>query len=166
MRRIALLIVVLLIGLAGSAAKAQSTPSATCDLTIVSEELSNFKPSGDNTKDIAALAKARDDIGQAIIACQGMKFEGTANKILGPIDLPKGLFLITLKTNGYGSAEGKVLDGTCDNNPGDTSAFLLGALSSDNPNVRAQSLTSEGCKFTVDIELVTAPWTLTIEPLQ
>src|SRR5436190_20452880 len=117
MKRLALAIVLLcaVLPLVPFTQATAQTEKPKCDPGTVIKAANELKGSGDNQKDLAALVKLRDDISAANIACDGWSFKGEKDKVLGPIDLATGLYLITIKTSGYGAAEGKVLDGVCGN---------------------------------------------------
>jgi hypothetical protein len=119
---------------------------------------------GDDEKDLTALLELSQQISAENIACNGFKFEGANAKLIGPFDLPDGLYKTTVTTTGYFAAKLKVLSGKCDTGGRST---LLYNLSDGNADTGAEAmLQSEGCRLVIQTENVSEPWTLTIEPLK
>jgi hypothetical protein len=133
-----------------------------CDPAAVIKKASALKSSGDVKKDMDALVKLQIDIATANIACNGMTFEGKGAKIIGPFDIPKGDYRVTLKTNGFFSANLKVRDGTCE---GGTFGLLFNIFSGGANSGTEALITSEGCKAIIETSNVTESWKLTIEPI-
>lgn len=163
MKKLAILVLLLILVPVPMSAQSSKPDCKPGDVIATANAL---KATGDNAKDMDALIKLSQDISAANIACGGFRFSGSKPKILGPIDLPKGLFMVSLKTDGWGSAEGKVLDGQCGNEGDSVTAFGLNWLNATTPGLIAEYLASKGCKMTIEISLVTTPWELTIEPVK
>jgi len=97
------------------------------------------------------------------LLCNGMTFSGNGAKLLGPIDLPAGLYRVTLTTTGYFSAKLEVITGDCES----TGLIGLYGIFEGQANEGSETLIkSSGCTTLIDTSNVTDTWTLTIEPLQ
>jgi hypothetical protein len=161
--RFALLMIIVVLTLPIVAISAQENPD--CNPASVIDSASKLKSTGDTAKDIAALKELSIAISKQNIACNGLKFEGNAAKIIGPFDLPKGMYKTTVTTKGFFIAELKVLDGEC--GTGSFSNHLYNMMNMELKELSEEAfLESEGCRLIIQTSNVSAPWVLTIEPLE
>jgi hypothetical protein len=137
------------------------TDQPKCDPTVVIKAANSLKTSGDNQKDIAALIKFREQITAADIACSGLTFKGTkVAKIIGPFDLPTGTYKVTATTPGYLIIHVRTVSGNCEQ-------VSLYNLSSGEATTGSETLyESKGCRVMLLPSNISAPWTLTFEPLE
>jgi hypothetical protein len=157
-----IIIIAIVLAVAGSfiifPVKAQD---AECDTASVIEAAATLTESGDTDADLDALLSLSEQIEALNIACRGFSFEGNAGKLLGPIDLPEGYYRLRAEGEGFIIVELEALSGDCE---------------MDMINVMNMELTtefetedmieSEGCRATIQVSNVFAPWTLVIEPIQ
>jgi hypothetical protein len=167
MKRVALVLFLILsvISLVPHPSAAQ-TDKPKCDLTGVSKQVAAFKPSGDAKADLAALLKVRDAISQANVDCNGWTFSAkTGSKLIGPFILPKGVYKITATTTGYLIVRVQQVDPECDQYKTD---YGIVNVAKGEANDGAESIETfeNTCKIFLQPDNVSAPWTLTIEPVQ
>jgi hypothetical protein len=164
MKRLIFALTLLALTVIPFAAQAQTQPTK-CDLAAVLKQLSDFKSSGDNKQDLSALLKIQSAISNANIACNGVKVDASGDKVVGPFDLPKGLYRASLYSKDALSVSADVLDGDCNQQDGKSSVFT--GFADRTSGVTVFMVRSEGCKLIVHPSLFSnKPWTLTIEPLQ
>jgi hypothetical protein len=159
--KVILLLSVLLL-LPSSTERAQSN-KPTCDPASVIAQAKSLKSSKDKTKDMASLLAFAKQIDAANIACNGLKFSGNVAKLLGPFDLAQGSWRVTLTTNGYFIGDLKVLSGACTN---DTFPLMFDLFQGQANSGAEALIQSDGCRATIATSNITAPWTITIEPIE
>ncbi len=147
-----------------SSAQGQPTPTKNpdCKPAALIEKAAKLTSSKDDKKDLDALLKLAADISAQNIACNGLKFSGSGNKLLGPFDLPEGTWKLTVTTKGYFIAKAKTISGECDDDTISSFLFMSGQASDGAGEV----VESKGCRLTIAISNISAPWTLTFEPLE
>ncbi len=141
----------------------------TCDPSAVIKKAAALTSTGDAKKDMAALNALGDQIRVANIACNGMTFQKSGAKIVGPIDLPAGTFKTTVTTKSMGFiAELRVTKGSCTaSGTMGASGYLYLVMNIEQKQVEEENLIdSQGCTAIIVTSNVTGDWTLTIEPLQ
>jgi hypothetical protein len=163
MKRISLVLALLIIVIPAIKATAQNPQK--CDLKPAQNLIADFKATGDNSQDLAALLKISKTISAANIACSGYALSGKSAKIAGPYDLKEGLYLVSIRSEGGLAMTGKVLDGDCGQGTGSTNAFF--EIMTKGRGLMESVVRSGGdCKLLVDIGLTFSPWMLTIEPIE
>lgn len=166
MRKSIIFLAITLLLLCGSltSSRAQGptpTPNPDCKPADTIKALAALKSTGDKDKDIDALVKAKQSIDAMYSTCRGLSWKGTTvAKLIGPFDLPEGVYKATATTAGFLIIHIKVLSGDCE----ETSLFNL----SDGEATTGSETTyeSSGCKILLEPSNISAPWKLTIEPLQ
>jgi hypothetical protein len=118
-------------------------------------------------QDVAAQYAATVDIRAALTAldsaCLGLDFEGSANLVSDIVYVPKGVYRVTVVTDGYFIMDFLLLDGDCKA----TSYAGLFNVSSGEASTGAQSaFKSDGCSLIWQIENVTMPYKVTFEKLK
>lgn len=145
---------------------AQATPAAgtDCDVSAVIASANALKSSGDQKKDWAALNKLGSAISQANIACNGYTFNGKAGKVIGPLDFKQGVYKAVATTKGYFITNPKPIGKEC----GETfdGPTLDMNKTSGTDTEEAVLTVPRDCRMAIEVKNVTAPWTLTFEPLQ
>ncbi len=110
----------------------------------------------------------RDAASIAAAACSGLTFSSDAEgmmPVIGPVEIPEGIYRVTLVTEGFFIMKIDALDGEC----GEGSRMSSGAFSvmQDTATNGAQIVVnSEGCEALLSISNVTQPWTLEFEKLR
>lgn len=121
-------------------------------------ELAGDDPASALTK----LVEARLLLTDSDIKCHDLAFEGAANAVLGPIDLPTGVYRVTFTTEGFGIADAEPLEGKCE-----TDMFGLFNVSAGEAQTGAEAmLKAKDCRALIEITNIQKPWTLTIELIQ
>lgn len=117
---------------------------------------------------IEALGAIRDAASIAAAACSGLNFNSDDEgmmPVIGPVEIPEGLYRATLTTDGYFIMELDPLSGKC----GEGSRFsnsiylIMAGTASDGAQV---VINSEGCEALFSISNVNEPWTLSFEKLR
>lgn len=94
--------------------------------------------------------------------CSPLSFEGENQQVIGPIDIPAGVYRVILTTEGYFIADVEPIDGQCEAR-GFTGLFNV---TSGRANQGAESLLiSDGCEALIVTSNVSAPWTLVFEKI-
>jgi hypothetical protein len=119
-----------------------------------------LKSSGDSTKDIQTLLKFADAIQAQNIACNGMVFTGSKGSVIGPLELPKGTYKVTVKTKGFFISKSKILNGECGGMFG-LSFYIFEGSANDGEE---KLFESQGCKMAIETSNVSASYTITIVP--
>lgn len=97
----------------------------------------------------------------------GLNFSGSELKVYDPITIPSGFYKATVTTTGSLIIYGDVLSGTCDEYSQAGDQWLFAAYSSGDANSGAEfTFGSDNCQVMWEIDLVTAPYTVTFEKLQ
>lgn len=163
MRRFALfaLIIALALPLLAVAPLSAQGDKSACDTAPLFSKFAALKPSGDSDKDLAALADLASQISALNIACKGKSYSGKGEKLVGPITLADGTYLVTIIGKTY-IASGKVLDGKCGQSSSNT-AFT--AYSNAEIGRTASYIKSQSCQMMIDMTLTVGDWQIIIEPL-
>lgn len=152
----------LLIVLAALPVSAQDFAAADCDqaalLGSLATQLAQIKPGDDFW---AAYADLQTVIASEYFRCAGLTLEGDGSQpqaVLGPLDIPDGVYRVTLTTSGRLKLELEELDGDC---------RYTGFVVSEGEAVQGvqDRFEAEGCRLTVSIDHADRPWTLVFEPL-
>lgn len=164
MRRLCVLSLLLLCLLPTSSAPV-AAQAADCNPAPLYEQAAKLKPSGDAKNDIADLSKLADSIRQTSITCNGFKFEGKSNQVIGPFELPKGTWLVTLTIKGNFGLDGTLLDGKCTEGGYAIENTIFYASTGEAIDGMGVVIKSEGCRLLLTTESADEPWTLTFEPI-
>jgi len=140
-----------------------SAQAADCNPTPLYAQAATLKSSGDAKRDIDALMEFSDDVRQANIACNGFKFEGKSNQVIGPLDLAQGTWLVTLTTKTTFALHGTLLDGKCTKGGSAIDDFIFGATTGTAAEGMGVVIKSDGCRVLLTTEYASSPWTLTLE---
>jgi len=160
-------LILFLLSFVSSPARAQDNLPAQCNPTGFFQVFYTIFPKDADPLDtdvyLEFLSKIRVLTDSQWLLCIGMKFSGENAKLLGPIELPAGLYRVTLTTNGYFIAKLEIIDGDCS---GTGLGALYGIFEGQASDGSETLIKSSGCTTLIDTSNVTDPWTLTIEPLQ
>lgn len=162
----ALILVVLLMALAGVGVAAAQQPDLPegCDLLgAIDDVQSEFDSNPVGVEAILdVFTNAANTLTMMRTTCEGLVFEGTGDRVLGPIELLPGLYRVVVQTDGYVIGDIQVISGACE-----AQSFMgLFLESPGHANDGAEALvTSEGCTAVVTISNITEPWTLRFEKI-
>jgi hypothetical protein len=114
----------------------------------------------------AAGVLAQDD--EELLAlragCSGLSWNSDdegMQPVIGPVEIPEGLYRLTATTEGYIIVQHEIIDGECDED------YALFAESDGDATDGAQrTFNSAGCEVLITIDNVTEPWTLAFEKLR
>lgn len=96
------------------------------------------------------------------LLCNGMIFSGSGAKLLGPIDLPAGLYKVTAKTDDAFLVRMRILKGLCTASNGEN---LYAFFAGDGAAGAETIIESSTCTILLETDIAET-WSLTIEPLQ
>lgn len=164
MRRI--LLIVLFIAL-WNVVPTQAQTKTPCDLTAVIKTANGVKSSGDSAADLKALNTLSQQIETANIACNGLTFKGTGNKVLGPLVIPKGTYKVSVETKNAFILTLNTLSGSdCDANQ--TVSVMSQINLEGDRDASGQVVLPVGadCKVLMTTSNSSNPWTLTFEPVE
>lgn len=166
-----LLIVLLIIVSAVLPAAAQTpTISPDCDIAgivaDVQERLSEIDLQDAETAlvEIERLTLRMDYLKAS---CRGLVFEGTDDDVLGPVEIPEGIYRVhALPTQGYFGVEVAVMRGECGEGQRANGTLLFNeAVDRDETPPELESLfVSTGCIALLTVE-ADAPYTITFESI-
>lgn len=95
-------------------------------------------------------------------ACSGLSFEGSGQKLLGPVELPEGIYRVTASgDDGFGIVEFTVLAGEC----GEGNRMSPNVLDGDVTQDVEVVVMSAGCEVLIDANMDDR-WTLVFEQLR
>lgn len=156
------------IGPLGPAQAQSNVPNEDCNPRYLKDSL-KFIQGGLDRKPttpaeiLTTLAVIAEKAGQVQANCLGLYWEGTGDKVVGPITLTSGAFRAILKTSGYGNGKFELLTGSC------SSGDIMGMWFLTAPGQASEGsealIKSSGCTALITLGHVTAPWTLEIEQL-
>jgi hypothetical protein len=139
-------------------------PAPICppdDFDAMTETVSALVTDARETHDLRLLLEAADEIARLEAACNGLEWRGAGPQVLGPVDLPAGVYRVHARTEGFLAARIEVIDGECE-----TSVMgLFLASAGDLSDGGEAALRSDGCTAVVALSNVSAPWEVWIEPL-
>ena len=137
------------------------------DLAIaaVAKSAQDAQAAADPKAAVDALAITSAQIAALQAECSGMAFSGNTNGVIGPIELPAGIYKAVADTTGFLSATINAIDGDCHQGAGDFGSPVLYMLTDKAAN--AQSIiNSKGCTAIIEITVVQADWNLHIERIK
>jgi hypothetical protein len=174
MRRLiflAFLVIVVISVLAIQPTNAQTptpTPTSDCKPSTVISRATALRTSGDPRRDLELLNNLMADIQALNVSCNGLRFSGRGNKVLGPFALPVALYRVTARTTGDLSVDFQsVSRGDCGTGSVGSSKINLLSLSrgqGDNGAEAAMDIRFD-CKAVFITSNSRDTWTLTVEPL-
>lgn len=174
MKRTVGLISVLLLLMAMVPVMAQE--GASCDaaaLTAVSDALAEANDAaqaaiaaGDLEGALAALATVKEQISAAEVACSGLTFSGESGSVVGPVEMPEGVYKAVATTDGFMTVQVTALSGKC--GAGNAQFMMPGLfiISKGQASSGAEALMfSEGCSALFEVGNVQSGWELRFEKL-
>ncbi len=169
--RIAFVLFVLCTSVFALPATAQDAATActkeTVDLAIaaVAKSAQDAQAASDPKAAVDLLAEASAKITALQADCNGMSFSGSTNGVIGPVELPKGIYKSIVDTTGFLSATITAVDGDCHQGAGDFGSPILYMLTDKASNAQAV-INSKGCTALIEVTTVQAEWTLRIEKIK
>lgn len=162
MRRTILFAILVLFSLMTVPTQAQAPK---CDPAAVIKLANGLKSAKSAQKDMAALMKLQDSITAAHIACNGLTFKGTGEKVSKPFIIPKGLYKVTATSDGFLIVDLRSLTGS-DCQP-DAQVGLFN-LDRDQAKVGGETtLPVPGdCRVIMSTSNTRTTWTITFEPIE
>lgn len=130
-------------------------------------EIGNLKNGGET--DAVVIADKMQTIANAAslyrAACDGLRFEGEAAKVIAPVNFPAGIYRAIVTTDGYFIAAVTATDGECGAGTSYLSSSLFLITEGQANNGSEAVFSSEGCDAILEISNVRQPWTLEFERL-
>jgi len=119
----------------------------TCDIPAITAE---FSERIGEAADLETLQEVQSELASALAGCSGLAFTGTQGEVIGPIEVPAGIYIIKLDD---AAVEFQTLDGDCDDP-------FMSTGTGDNEGI----FNSEGCLTLIDVELRDGDtWTIEFE---
>lgn len=164
-RFISLILLVVLVG----AVQAQDEEAEACDYAALAAQLTEVSEGLEASDDPAVeLMALQAEIASFQASCNGLTFTSEEEGLLpviGPIEIPEGLYRVTVVTDGYFILDVEPLEGECGPRGGYTTNIM--GVSRDEAVEGAEALAeSTGCEALLVIENVTDPWVLTFEKIR
>lgn len=161
------LVMLVLIMVAGFVIAQDEAPAPACDAAVAQTDLSAMVDGLTEAADLgAALRGLQGRASDYVVACGGLSFDSETlgmMPVVGPFDIPTGVYRVTAKTEGFMIAKIEGLEGEC----GDYNIGSLFSVSKGQATDGAQMIfKAEDCRGLLTISNVTEPWTLTFELIQ
>lgn len=152
-------------------ASAAQDETAPCDQSVynaAAESLDGFtarlrNESEDHT---AVLMELSTFAATQNAACSGLNFSSETdgqNPLIGPIEIPAGLYRVTFTTSGRGLIDLAAIDGECEAERGGN---MFAALDGEALEGIEGLVTSEGCEALITFDRMSEDWTLTFEKIR
>lgn len=170
MKRICgLLLLLVLLAVSAVSVWAQEDEAPECDAAATADVLAELVEALRTAENpIEALGAVRDAASLATAACSGLSFNSDDEglmPVIGPIEIPEGVYRVTLVTEGYFIMKVDALDGACgEGTRMSSNAFNVGRDSATNG--AEVVIISEGCEALLSVSNVTKSWTLGFEKLR
>lgn len=114
-----------------------------------------------------ALRELRDYASIQVAACTGLSFDSDtegAQPLIGPIEIPEGLYRATFTSEGNGIIGFEAIDGECE---ADRGGNMFAVIRDGEASGGVESLvTSEGCTALLKFDSTSDPWALTFEKIR
>lgn len=167
MRTLRAAILILFIGLLGVIVMAQG--SEECDYTALAQRLAEasegLEGSEDPAGDVSAL---QAELSSFSAACSGLAFDSETEglqPVIGPVEIPEGLYRLVVTTPGYYIMDIEPLEGECGPRGGFSTNVLN--ISRDTATEGAEALVeSSGCEALLVIDNVTDAWRVSFEKIR
>ena len=152
-----LLVIIMLFTFIPGAAAQEEEPA--CDPAALATTYTEQLATAETLEDLAAVQNL---IASDVAACAGLAFEGTSGVVIGPIDIPEGVYKVVVVTEGYFIATEIVLEGECE-----FAGFMGINISSGGASEGTEVVfQSSGCEALLETSNVTAPWTLEFQKIK
>lgn len=172
MRRLiylAFLGIVVISALAVQPTNAQTpTPTQTaadCKPVTVITKAAALRTTGDPRRDLDSLNNLMLDIQALNVSCNGLRFNGRGNKVLGPLTLPIALYRITARTTGDLTVDIQAVSQTDCGASGNRFTLMNLSRGEGDNGAEAPLDIRFGCKAVFITSHSKDTWTLTVEPL-
>ncbi len=169
--QIALVLFVLCITIAVVPVTAQDTASA-CNkdnvnlaIAAVAKSAQDAQAATDPKAAVDLLASTSSKIAALQADCNGLLFSGKTNGVIGPVELPEGIYKAITDTTGFLSATITAIDGDCHQGAGSFGSPMLYMLTDKASNAESV-ISSTGCTALIEVSVVSAEWTLRIEKIK
>lgn len=164
-------VLLMLLFLVPGAANAQATP--TCSAADLSPSFPDMLQAlGDaqaqlSGGDVAAVLTSLDLLkGQIEVArakCAGLSFEGDGNQVVGPFDLPKGVYRVHGEFAGFAIVTLEQISGDCGLAYGDSSPILNTPTASG--GVTEAILRPAACRAALQLSTMGGKWSISFEAI-
>lgn len=100
-------------------------------------------------------------------SCDGLVFKDKKQTVVGPIEIPKGLYKLKLETKstGYIGVEASSISGECGGGISGSETLLFNVGGANFPGEGEIVFQSSGCNLLIQVNIADAPWTLSFERL-
>ncbi|MFQ3568729.1 MAG: hypothetical protein SNJ59_17210 [Aggregatilineales bacterium] len=141
--------------------EAQCDPSETkAVLVALAEQLP------DDARLWARMGALANDLRAAAARCEGLEFTGSRDEVIGPVEIPAGLYRAVIQSRGSVSIRIEPIDGDCSASRSFFSDSVFSIFSSGTAPEGDEALFySSGCLTFIEASFVRAPYTLRFERL-
>jgi hypothetical protein len=161
-----LLLVIVIIALASTPRHSEAqADKPKCDIAAVIAKAAALKTTGDAKKDLVALNALSAEISAQNAICNGYIFTGKGEKVLTPFILPKGLWKVIGKSNGYLMLKARSMEGSdCKAGAED----LVLNLDTEQAKEGGETVLDieATCRLLLSISNTSTTWTITFEPIE
>lgn len=164
-----LLLIAILFTLIVPPVSAQDEPE--CDTEAATLALETALENLDSADDpLAVITEARRELARIEAECLGLgPWEGDSDQVIGPIEIPEGIYRVEVETDGFFIMDITTLNGECGPTGFGTNVFNLfesDLAGSSEGRVSQATVQSEGCEAILEISNVAmGDYTLTFEKL-
>ena len=160
MRRVIVLIVLVSLLVVAGIVQGQEPICSDEDVQAVIDEALTLLEGGD----YQSAVEARGKLAALDSVCLGLDFKGTAGSVHGPLDIPEGIYRVTIATNDFFIMKGTILEGECGDSY-DGEFILFNEFGTGEFEVE-KILKSDGCSVLLETSNIFAPYTVTFEKLK
>ena len=147
-----------------SISTALSQDSDDCDIVAFSSSAVDRLSAEPNLEVLRVIA---NEIALLDAKCNGLSFEGTSQVVLGPVEVPEGIYRVTVNTPGFVIVRITPIEGTCGQRSDDDRDYTMFSESQGEASPAQTVFQSAGCSILIEFDNLSDPeWTLTFEKVQ
>ncbi len=150
---------------AQSTSKACTQDNVNLAIAAVAKSAQDAQAAKDPKAALDILASVSSKITALQADCNGLSFSGNTNSVIGPIELPDGIYKAVADTTGFLSATITAVDGDCHQGAGQFGSPILYMLTDKATNAQSV-ISSSGCTALIEVTTVQAEWSLRIEKIK
>lgn len=150
---------------AQDASSACTQDNVNLAIAAVAKSAQDAQAAKDAKSAVDILAETSAKVTALQADCSGLSFAGKTNTVIGPIELPQGIYKAIADTTGFLSATITAVDGTCHQGAGDFGSPMLYMLTDKASNAQSV-INSKGCTALIEVTTVQAEWSLRIEKIK
>ena len=150
---------------AQDAAGSCTQDSVNLAIAAIAKSAQDAQAAKDPKAAVEILAAASAKITALQSDCNGLSFSGNTNSVIGPIELPDGIYKSIVDTTGFLSATIPAVDGDCHHGAVPFGSPMLYMVTDKASNAQSV-ISSKGWTALIEVTTVQAEWSLRIEKIK